>query len=180
MLVAVTGLGSVWKRHRGRDSAGVNTFTRGTVFYNTTGIAVCGVVRPRSHIYGVARFDRASGFPAHNPERVLHNVFECTDPCSWRGENRIVFGRLARTGSVIPTAYLVVVRSELAGWIDVTASWHADSVFVLSFSQSSDQQEVMLIMPLFSWLRSTAGLYLLEPDTCAHRARLVRQVEASQ
>lgn len=98
MLVAVTGLGSIWKCHRARDSSGVNRFTRGAVFYDTTGVAVSGVVRPRSRIYGVARFHCVSGFPAHNPERVLHKVFECTDPCSWRGENRIVFRGLARPG----------------------------------------------------------------------------------
>lgn len=80
----------------------------------------------------------------------------------------------------MPTGYLVVLRSDLDGWIDVTASWHADSVFVLSFSRSSNQQEVMLIMPPFSWLRSTAGLYLLEPEPPGRRARLVRQVEPSQ
>jgi hypothetical protein len=179
MLLAVTGLGRIWKRHRTRDGANANRKNRGAVFYNTTGVVVCGVVRPRSRIYGIARFDCASGFPAHDPERVLNRVVECTDPCASCGENRIVFKCLARPASAIPTAYLVVVRSELTGWIDVAAPWHADSVFVLSFSQSSDQQEIMLVMPRFSWLRSTAGLYLLEPEPPGSRAMLVQQVEPS-
>ena len=36
---------------------------------------------------------------------------------------------------------------------------------LISFSEWHDQQEAMLLMPPFAWLRSNLGTFFLEPST---------------
>ena len=78
MLVAVTGLGSIWSCRPGRNAASIGRLTREAAFFNTTGIRVDGTLRCRSRVYGEVRFNGSTGLDPHNPATsMLHRVFRC-------------------------------------------------------------------------------------------------------
>jgi hypothetical protein len=163
MLVAVNGFGSIWTRRYGKNPDSPTRFTRDAVYYNTTGVPVNGKMRTRSRVYGVARFNGASGFTPHHPEKTLHRVFECPEPGTWNGGNRVLFGGLtAEQGP--PDCYLVTIQTSMTGWIDREQGWKASECFLISFSESDLDQEAMLLMPAFSWVRGTAGVFVLKPE----------------
>src|SRR5512146_3044558 len=113
MLVAVTDFGSVWRHRFGKDASDPLRFARG-VYYNTTGVAVDGTTRQRPRISGYARFHNVGGFDAQRPQRMIHRVFECADPCVWNGDNKLLFKRILRCPQR-PDSFLVVVRPGLTG-----------------------------------------------------------------
>ena len=162
-ITEMIGFGSIWTRRVGRDAAAL---------YNTTGVPVGDSIRPRSRVYGVARFNGSSGFTPHQPERMLHRVFECSGPASWNGANRELVERL-EAGA--PDVYLAILRSGVVGWLDArSASWCARDCVLISFSESGAHQEAMLLMPAYSWVRESNGICVLEPAAPgASRARLV-------
>jgi hypothetical protein len=172
MLVAVSGFGSIWTRRFGknRDS---RTGTRDALFYNTTGVPVGDKVRARSRVYGVARFNGSAGFTPHNPQRVLHRVFECAEPCIWNGGNQVVFRGLTEQ-RVEPSHYLMVIRDAMTGWVDLQTSWKSSDNFLISLSESDLHQELMLLMKPFCWIRAAAGVFVLEPEAARPwRAQLI-------
>src|SRR5262249_37759985 len=126
-----------------------------------------------NRLYGVARFNGASGFTPHNPQRALHRVFECAEPCIWNGGNQVVFRGLIHE-RVEPSHYLIVIRDDLAGWVDATTSWKSADALLISLSESDLHQELMLLMKPFSWMRTAAGVFVLEPDVARPgRAQLI-------
>ena len=164
MLVAITGFGSVWRRRFAKDADDPRRFARGA-YYNTTGVVVNGRVRQRPRIIGYARFNGAGGFNPNYPSRMINRVFECADPCIWKGCNKILFRRLLIRGEP-PDFFLVVVRPELAGTLMVgTDGWRSTDTWLLAFSEAGDQQEAMLLMPAHSWIRSTLGTFVLVPSS---------------
>ena len=163
MLVAVNGLGSIWTRRFGRDAGSRTRFTRDAVFYNTTGVAVGDRIRARSRVYGVARFNGCSGFTPHHSERMLNRVFQCAEPCVWNNGNRVVFQKPAAEHAR-PERYLVIIRNDMAGWIDRESAWCAPDCLLVSFSEADLRQEAMLLMARFSWVRGANGVFVLEPD----------------
>jgi len=162
MLVAVTGFGSVWRRKFGKNQNDPRRFAQG-VYYNTTGVDIGGIVRQRPKIAGYVRFHACGGFDPHRPARMVGRVFECSDPCVWQGENKLLFRRvLPKTEK--PDAFLVVVRPELNGVLAIGSSdWRSTDTWLISFSEGGDRQEAMLLMPLYSWLRTELGQFVLEP-----------------
>jgi hypothetical protein len=54
---------------------------------------------------------------------------------------------------------------EQSGGIDKdpNGAWLHNSAQLISFSECRDQQEVMVVMPPFSWLRGRLGAFFLEP-----------------
>jgi len=42
-------------------------------------------------------------------------------------------------------------------------AWKSEGTLLISFSESRDQQEVMLLMPADAWLRSDLGRYVVRP-----------------
>lgn len=163
MLVAVNGFGSIWKRRFGRDADSAAQPMRDTAFYNTTGVPVRDKMRSRSHVYGAARFNGSSGLQVHHPERMLNRVFECAEPCTRNNGSQVLFeGLIARPGK--PDCYLVTIRESVTGWIDRDCAWKAHDCFLIAFSESDLHQEAMLLMPPFSWVRGSDGLFVLKPD----------------
>jgi hypothetical protein len=160
MLVTVTGFGSVWRRRLRKDLA-----TPHAAYYNTTGVAVNGTIRTRPKIIGHARFNGAGGFNPNYPSRMINRVFECDEPTVWRNQNKILFKRLIRTAGR-PDCFLVVVRPVEVGHLELTEPlWKSDDSLLISFSEWHDQQEAMLLMPPFAWLRSDLGTFFLEPSS---------------
>lgn len=163
MLVTVTGFGSVWRRRLGNDPADRRLFAH-AAYYNTTGVEVSRTLHTRPRIIGHARFNGAGGFNPNYPSRMIDRVFECDEPNVWQGQNKILFKRLLLT-SERPDCFLVAVRPEVVGHLDLTQpSWKSEDSLLISFSEWHDQQEAMLLMPAYGWLRSELGTFFLEPS----------------
>ena len=90
MVVAITGLGSVWRRRFGKNPNNPTRFAR-AAYYNTTGVPVNGTIRTRTKVAGHARFNSVGGFDPNYPQRMINRVFECDEPCVWQGQNKILF-----------------------------------------------------------------------------------------
>jgi hypothetical protein len=164
MLVTVTGFGSVWRCRLGKDLTDPRPFAS-TAYYNTTGVEVNGAIRTRPKIIGHARFNGAGGFNPNYPSRMINRVFECDEPTVWRNQNKILFKQLIRRPER-PDCLLVVVRPVDVGHLDLAEPlWKSEDSMLISFSEWHDQQEAMLLMPPFAWLRSNLGTFFLEPST---------------
>lgn len=164
MLVTVKGFGGIWERRLGKDTANPMRLAQ-AAFYNTTGVLVKGEVRYRWRIGGKIRFNGVGGFTPSNPFRSLNRVFECKEPETTRaGWTQILFRRMLH-GPERPDFYLFVVTAECTGRIDIRSScWKTDSVQVVALSEHDDQQEAMLLMPAYSWVRGELGTFYAEPS----------------
>jgi hypothetical protein len=163
MLVAVTGLGRVWRHRFGKDTDDASRFAR-AVYYNTTGVVVEGKIRQRPQICGYARFDAVGGFNASVPSRMISRVFECAEPSVWMGYNKLLFRRMLTKGER-PDCFLVAVRQELTGVLAVgTSEWRSSDTWLLSFSACAQEQEGLFLMPAYGWIRAEVGRFVLEPS----------------
>ena len=173
MLVAVTGFGSVW-RQRLESEARKSGRLEHAVYYNTTGIMVKSGVRQRPQICGYARFDALGGFDPNHPSNMIDRVFECAEPAVWMGCNKLLFIRLVRR-PICAERFLVIANSGLNGHFTVGAErWRSPDTWLLSFSEFSRNQELMLLMDIQGWIRSDVGRFVLNPTgRCPWSARLV-------
>src|SRR5580700_5881363 len=163
MLVAVTGFGRMWRHRFGRNLDDPRRFARGA-YFNTTGVVVEGHVRQRPRICGYARFDAVDGFNPNCPSRMVNRVFECAEPSVWMGYNKLLFKRLFM-GDGRPDCFLAVAGSELTGRLAVgTEGWRSTDTWLLSLSESPQQQEAMLLMPAHGWIRGELGRFVLQPS----------------
>ena len=164
VLVAVTGFGSVWRR-RLRKAPGHPQCLAETAYYNTTGLELSGTIRQRPQIIGYARFNGRGGFDPNHPSRMINRVFECASPCVWLGQNKLLF-KCMLPAPEKPDGFLVVVRRELTGVLKVgSVNWRSADSWLVAFSECRDQQEAMLLMPAYGWIRSELGRFVLEPVT---------------
>ena len=162
MLISVLGFGSIWTR---RAAEAVQSRPLDAAYYNTTGVHVEGTLRNRPRVYGIARFNGNSGFRPDRAFEALGKVFECEAPCIWEGTLKVLFKvRLHRPAK--PDAYLVTITAGQSGGInkDPSAAWLHPDAQVISFSECREQQEVMIVMPAFAWIRGGLGTFFLEPD----------------
>ena len=163
MLVAVMGLGSVWRHRLGEGDERGRQIAR-TVYYNTTGVVVNGQLRTRPRIVGHLRFNGISGLDPNYPSRVVHRVFECAEPCIWKGQNKLLFERLIQPATQ-PDFYLMVLRPETIGRLNVGSDeWRSADSWVISFSEDGERQEAMLLMADGSWIRTALGVFVVEPE----------------
>jgi hypothetical protein len=165
MLVSVLGFGSIWTSRTAGEARIKERFSpRELAYYNTTGVQVAGKIRNRSRVYGVARFNGNSGFRPDCCSRTLYKVFDCEPPCTWNGHKKILFKTLLRR-PVKPDAYLVVVNGEQTGGAVTRGDWLDSETTLISFSECGTDQEVMVVMPAYSWVRGVLGTFFLEPVT---------------
>jgi len=164
VLIAVNGFASIWSSRFGKAHDDPYRFSRSAAYYNTTGVIVRGKIRHRSRIFGQARFDASGGFNPHQLPRMIHQVFECREPCTWQERNKVLFRRKLGVPQR-PDCFLVVVTAEQTGWLEMREGvWKSDDTSVISVSQCRDQQEAMLLMPAYGWLRGRLGTFFLEPS----------------
>ncbi len=162
MLVTITGFGSVWRRRFGRDQSDPRRFAR-AAYFNTTGVPVDGKIRTRPKIVGHVRFNGVGGFDPNHPLGMINSVFECAEPCIWQGQNKVLFQRMLPAPQQ-PDYFLVVVKASEVGHLDVgSTAWRSDGTILISFSECDKEQEVMLLMPTGSWLRTNLGKFVLKP-----------------
>jgi hypothetical protein len=95
---------------------------------------------------------------------MVYKVFDAEAPCIWGGHNRVFF-RAILPRPAKPDAYLVTVTNEQTGGIDKDKAegWLHPEACLISFSECGHDQEVMLVMPAFSWLHGRLGAFFLEP-----------------
>jgi hypothetical protein len=73
-----------------------------------------------------------------------------------------------------PDAYLVVAKSEQTGGTVKGGDWLGTETTLISFSECGADQEVMVVMPAYGWVRGALGTFFLEPAaTRPWEARLV-------
>ena len=172
MHITVMGFGSVWRHGLGKcDARGRPT---SPVYYNTTGVLVHGNMRQRPQICGYARFDMIGGFDPNHPSKMIGRAFECADPTVWMGSNKLLFKRILKTGER-PDRFLIATNSRAVGQLAVgEQGWRSGDECLLSFSECGGQQESMLLMSIGQWVRTTLGLFVLEP--CGWNDSLARLV----
>ena len=162
MVVSITGLGSVWRRRFGKDLDDPRRFAR-AAYYNTTGVPVDGTIRTRLKVAGHARFNSTGGFNPNYPLRIINRVFECDEPCVWQGQNKILFKHMLMAPRE-PDCFLVVAKESEVGRMRIgNRGWKSDGGLLISFSECRDQQECLLLLPAYSWIRSDVGTYILQP-----------------
>ena len=163
MLISVLGFGSIWTLRSARKARAQERFDpRDLAYYNTTGVDVGGKLRNRPRVYGVARFNGNGGFRPEFWHRMLYRVFDCEPPCAWNGHQKVLFKRLLRKPET-PDAYLVVVKSEQTGGVIKGGDWLNRETTLISFSECGADQEVMVVMPAYGWVRGVLGTFFLEP-----------------
>lgn len=163
MVVAIQGFGSAWERRFGKDPSDPARFAR-AAYYNTTAVPLNGKLRYRWRVGGKLRFNSISGFNPNYPTRARGRAFECAAPVERNGWNQILFERVLPR-SAQPEMYLVAVSTERVGYIDAhSVCWKGNSVQVVSFSEDHGQQELLLLMPPYSWVRSELGTFFVEPS----------------
>lgn len=164
MLVTLRGFGGIWERRFSKSSTAPNQ-SRRVAYYNTTGVVVDEKIRYRWRIGGKIRFNAIGGFTPTNPSRSLNRVFECKDPETARGGwTQVLFQRML-AGPERPDLYLFVVTAMQTGRLDVGSSWKSDGVQVVALSEYADEQEAMLLMPAYSWVRGELGTFYVVPCT---------------
>ena len=162
MLVTVTGFGSVWQHRFGKNQSDPKRFAR-AAYFNTTGVSVGGKIRTRPRIVGHVRFNGAGGFDPNYPLRMINSVFECAEPCIWQGQNKVLFKSMLPDPQQ-PDYFLVVARASEIGHLDVgSLAWRSEGTFLISFSECRNQQEAMMLMPTYSWLRTDVGRFVVRP-----------------
>jgi len=166
MRVGILSFGSVWRRRWAKGSDDPRRFAR-AAYYNTTGVMVGGKLRTRPAIKGHVRFNGVGGFNANNPARMIGRVFDCEEPCLWRGQNKILFKRMLPPRT-LPDRYLVVMRAAEIGRLRVgEPGWCSEDVSVIALSEARDDQEAMLLMAAAGSIRTSVGTYRLNRDAGA-------------
>jgi hypothetical protein len=156
MKLCVLGYGRVWTaRPRGQRPA--------AAYFNTTGVMVDGRPRPRSCIYGYVRIDECLGFHPDHAHQTIHRVFETDGVSIWNG-SRKVFLRMLHPRGTAPDHYLLTTCPNEIGYINRESCWLCKTGQIVSFSEGNDQQEVLIVLPAFGWVRSDGGLFCLIPD----------------
>ena len=162
MVVSISGFGSVWRRRFGKEPDDPRRFAR-AAYYNTTGVPVEGTIRTRLKVAGYARFNSTGGFNPNYPQRMVNHVFECDEPCVWQGQNKVFFKHML-AASQEPDFFLVVARQTEIGRLHIGESgWKCDDGLLISLSECGNEQECMLLLPAYGWIRGDVGTYMLQP-----------------
>ena len=166
MLVTIKSFGSLWSRRLGKDLNDPRRFVHAT-YYNTTGIQVGRRIQHRwkTGAGGEIKFHGLeSGLDPNYPCRSLNQTFECGEPEIWQGHNRVVVKRQV-SHVERPDYFLIVTTSEQTGGLFLEKQTsQSEDIVVVSVSQWREQQEVMLLMPAFSWVRGKLGTFFVEPS----------------
>ena len=167
MIIGLEGFGSVWSN---RNAA----VTERIAFYNTTGIMLDGRLRHRSRLFGQVRFNGIGGF---NPKHIEANIGRVFKSAGFRdGGSPCLLLHHLLSRPLQPDYYLFRVISEDTGILEVDrAGWKSEAVVLLSLSQFREQQEAMLLVPVYGWIRGALGRFIAEPSAVRPwRASLLR------
>lgn len=152
MIVQVVSLGSLWltSRHNPRT------------VWNTTGVTVNGTLRSRAHTYGLVRLPAAEAQRWSACHERGSTRWICSDVSMHNGARTIHLQRPANKGAY-PDRYLVGLSTALLGRLSPD-SWDAATTQLLSFSECAGEQEALLLIPAFGWVRGSTRLAVLTPS----------------
>jgi hypothetical protein len=138
---------------------------------------VNGKLRYRWRVGGKLRFNSASGFDVNFATRAMGRAFECAALVERNGWSQILFERVL-PANVQPEMYLFGVTTKRIGYVDAhSVRWKSDSVRVVSFSEDHRRQELLLLMPAYSWVRGELGTFFVKQSPavpCSARLQLGR------
>jgi hypothetical protein len=154
VLTAILGFGSIWTVRPASSK-------RGAAYFNTTGILVSGKWRHRSCLYGYIRMDSTIGFQPVSGHRAIHRIFESEPVCEWHGKRRLFLKNIA--GKARPDRYLANLSSRILGWVDRDTQWMCEAGELLSFSEGNGEQEALVVLPPYGWIRTANGSFSLQP-----------------
>jgi len=161
MLVKILEFGSNWWARFGRDPQDRYRYTKHAAYFNSTGVRCGSKMRRYWLVPGLIRFNGVGDFNPQFPNRVVGEVFECTDLVFACGGNRVLFRRKARQ-SCRPEYFLLVVSSGRFGSLSFEASgWKSESLTPIAVSHIGEKQEALLLMKAGDWVRSTLGIWQL-------------------
>lgn len=108
---------------------------------------------------GLIRFNGVGDFRPQFPNRVIGEIFECTDLAFACGGNRVLF--VKKIHSCTPPDYLLVaISSEIFGRFSFDSpSWKSKSVLPIAVSQMGERQEALLLMKRDDWVKSSLGIW---------------------
>ncbi len=159
MLIALNSFGRIWTCRADREERSAH---RRAAFYNTTGVPVGDRVRHRSCVYGHVRLNGCWGFRPETAGRMLHRIFDSEGLVIWGGHRKLFLRAPAAAAS--PDRYLLAIASGTVGWIDRRDAWTCANAEVVSFSESRDCQEALLLLPAFGWVHGALGTFCILPD----------------
>ena len=165
MIIGLEGFGSVWSTRTGPSQ-------ERTAFYNTTGIVLDGRLRHRSRLFGQIRFNAVGGF---NPKHIEANIGRMFESAGLRNpDSSCLLLHHLFSRRQLPDYYLFRVTLDANGLLNIDRNgWKSDGVILVSLSECFEQQEAMLLMPVYSWIRSGLGRFAAEPSAdCPWRASL--------
>jgi hypothetical protein len=120
------------------------------------------MLRNRSRAYGYVRLDECSGFDPAFAQQAIHRVYETEGISVWNGRNKLFLRQLVPAGTR-PDAHLFGIRSAEIGWIDSRGAWKSEAAQTISFSEGNGQQEVLVLLPPFGWVRGEGGTFCADP-----------------
>lgn len=176
MLVTLIDFGSIWEARRRtiRSAQGIEQ----TAFFNTTGVPIKGGIGYRWKVGGKLRFNSGGGFNPHLPQRSLNKVWECHEPaaCPNGWVQMLCWRKLSKPE--VPDFYLFRLATSRVGPIDFRSeNWCSPEVQVISISEGkingSVEQEALLLMPKYSWIRSRVGVFCAEAGEQFWSGRLI-------
>jgi hypothetical protein len=66
-------------------------------------------------------------------------------------------------GEGVPDRYLASLRSRVLGWMDRDTQWMCEAGELLSFSEGNGEQEALVVLPPYGWIRTANGSFSLQP-----------------
>lgn len=176
MLVTLMEFGSIWetRQRTTRSARGIDR----TAFFNTTGLTVKEAAGYRWKFGGKLRFNSGGAFDPHLPKRSLNKVWECGEPATCpRGWVQMLCWRKLPKPEM-PDFYLFRLATSRLGRIEFrSGQWCSPDVQVISISEGkihgSVEQEALVLMPKYAWVRSAAGAFHAEPNKQFWSGRLV-------
>jgi hypothetical protein len=162
MLVKILGFGSSWWARFGRDPHDRYRYTRHAAYFNSTGVRCGNKVKRHWVLPGLIRFNGAGDFNPHFPSRFVGQTFECANLAFACGGNRLLCVRKVAT-CVPPDYYLVTISGDTHGLFDFAGSgWRSESVVPIAASSLGDKQEVIVLLKLRAYVKSSLGVWQLK------------------
>ena len=120
-------------------------------------------MRNRSCIYGHVRVDECSGFHPQFAERLIHRVFESEGVTAWNGRNKLFLRQIDAGRARAPMFTCSGSARPTRDGSTERGAWKCDAAQVVSFSEGNGQQEALIVLPPFGWVRGTHGTFCAEP-----------------
>ena len=158
MLISVLGFGSIWSRRVAREP-------RNPGALRAPG---CGVLQHHRRPGWTEDSEPAARLRRRAVQRqqwiasrscVPDGVqgVRCEPPCTWDGHKRVSLQELASAARKAGCVSGDGQNEQTGGIKDQAGEWLHPEARLISFSECGRDQEVLLVMPAFSWVRGALG-----------------------